>query len=514
MKKEIFSISLLVLSLLLFSCNTTPKKPNYSQFNTSYSEFLKSAIKELGTKHGLSLAVVKDDQIIYEHYHGFADMDKGKKVDENTLFYIASATKSFTALSALILDNKGKLDLDKSLSAYFPEVNFAPELKADHITGHDLLLHTSGIINWPIINSTAYTGIHDQNQLLEQLSQLTKVNQKAPLGKFQYSNLGYNILSMIIERELDMDWQSVLEEEIFKPLQMDHTTARISTADQNGWEVARPHSQLNDQNKLGRLLLEKKDNTMHAAGGMITTSQDMARWLIMELNNGKIDGKQIFDTALIKKSVLSHVSQDKKYMELKRFGYGYGWNQGTTNHGDTLVHHFGGYVGFHSEVSFIPSKNVGVVIMANESNTGRYLSFLLTSYAVDYFSGREDIDAYYQNKLKEYSKTIVVLKDKVKKKYIKLSERQWQLELPFSSYAGRYTSDLFGTLTIEHLGENRLIASSGNLKSVEATPYKNVNSIRVEMVPGSGSGIQFIVNDGKVEQAIWEDQTYTKVTNQ
>ncbi|WP_271784619.1 serine hydrolase domain-containing protein [Aquimarina algiphila] len=513
MKKEIFSISLLTLSLFFLSCSTTPKKPDYSEFNTSYSEFLESAVKELGTKHGLSLAVVKDDQVIFEHYHGLANIDKGIKVDENTLFYIASATKSFTALSALILENKGKLDLDKSLSAYFPEVNFAPELKADHITGHDLLLHTSGIKNWPIINSTAYTGIHDQNQLLEQLSQLTKVNQKAPHGKFQYSNLGYNILSMIMERELDTDWQSVLEEEIFNPLQMNRTTALMSTADQNGWEVAKPHSQLNDQNKLERLLLEKKDNTMHAAGGMITTSRDMARWLIMELNNGKIDNKQIFDTDLIKKSVLSHVRQDRKYMELKRFGYGYGWNQGTTNHGDTLVHHFVGYVGFHSEVSFMQSKKVGVVVMANESDTGRYLSFLLTSYAIDYFSGRKDIDVYYQNKLKEYSKTIATFKENVKEHYIKLAERQWQLELPFSSYAGKYTSDLFGTLIIEHLGENRLIASSGNLKSVDATPYKNANSIRVEMVPGSGSGIQFIVNEGKVEQAIWEDQIYTRVIN-
>jgi len=201
MKQSFFSI--LFLSLICASCT---KQPDYAKFTADYSHFIEKAINAFETKHGLALAIVKDDQIIFEKYHGLADVEKKVPVDENTCFYIASSTKSFTALAALILEYKGKLDLNKSVSDYFPEINFAPELKTDSITIHHLIQHTSGIQNWPMINATAYTGVHDSDMLLAQLEKFTRVDKRAPFGEFKYTNLGYNILGMIMNRELGKDW--------------------------------------------------------------------------------------------------------------------------------------------------------------------------------------------------------------------------------------------------------------------------------------------------------------------
>ncbi|WP_027078001.1 serine hydrolase domain-containing protein [Maribacter antarcticus] len=510
MKKNITLIITLLLSLFLVSSCTRTKKTDYSEFTKAYNQFIELATNEFGTQHGLSLAIVKDNQIIFEKYHGLADLETDKMVDKNTLFYIASTTKSFTALAALILESKGELDLERSLSEYFPEINFDPSLKADSITIRNLVQHTSGIENDPIIQATAYTGIHNPNMLLEMLSQLTTINVDAPYGVYGYTNLGYNILSMIIDRELDTNWQAVLDEEIFEPLQMTHTSAIMSDAKKNGWEVAKPLSQVNVENKLKSFLLAKKDNTMHAAGGMITSSRDIARWLIMELNSGKIEGKQIFDSKMIKNSVFPHANQDRKHRDRKELGYGYGWESGTTELGDTLISHGGGFVGTHSEVSFMPSAGLGIVVLANNSTSGKRLGFLLSSYAYDYFSGREDINTYYQKKIKEYKEEIKELQERRKKRFAERMEMQWQFDLAFSNYAGTYTNELLGSLKIAHLGDNRLVAEIGNLKSPLATPYKHINSIRVEMTPNNGSIIQFVVNDGKVKHATFWGQTYTK----
>jgi len=115
----------------------------------------------------------------------------------------------------------------------------------------------------------------------------------------------------------------------------------------------------------------------------------MSRLMIVELNNGKIDGEHIIDSSLVKKSQLKQADQDRMYSDLKRFGYGYGWNIATTPLGDTLVHHFGSFTGMHPQFSFVRKTGVGVVIMANEGGISYDLNMLLSGYVFDYFSKRK-----------------------------------------------------------------------------------------------------------------------------
>ncbi|WP_299361619.1 hypothetical protein [Winogradskyella sp.] len=89
----------------------------------------------------------------------------------------------------------------------------------------------------------------------------------------------------------------------------------------------------------------------------------------------------------------------------------------------------------------------------------------------------------------------------------------WQLELPHEEYAGTYISELFGTLEIKYIVGNQLTAQVGNLKSPVAEPYTDPNSIRVEMIPRSGSVIHFNIEEGIVVKAIWDGLTYTKMTD-
>lgn len=507
--KNLFLIA--CFSFLILSCKNN-KKPSYPEFNKAYSEFIDIAVNELGTKHGLALAVIKDDAIIFEKYSGIANVLTGEKVDESTLFYIASITKSFTALAALSLEEKGKLSLDTSLAVYFPEINFDPALKADKITIHELIIHTSGIEIPGMINSTAYTGIHDEELLFNQLKSLSKVNENAPFGKFEYTNLGYNILGMILKREFGKDWKSIVEEEVFTTLQMKHSSTNMSTAKNNGWKVAKPHTQLNPARELKRLYLEKKDNIMHAAGGIISTPRDMSKYIIMHLNKGKLNGKQVFQADLITKSQLKFTEQTGTFLGVKDFGYGYGWNQSTTSLGDTIIQHSGGFTGAVANVTFNPSNKTGIVVMANEkSRMGIFLTTQLTSYVFDYFSGRKNIKEYYTKKIKDFNTQI---KDRIIAVHAKNKRRKtvkWNLELPLSNYVGVYKSELFGDLIIKQTS-NGLIAKLGNLKSTTAQAGKIKNSLNVEMVPGRWKYIIFKLKNGKVNEAIWDGQKYFAIS--
>ena len=508
MKKQIKKILLITsLSLVIFSCKQK-KEHSYTEFKKAYSEFIDLAIKEFDTKHGFALAVTKDNTIIFEKYYGISDINTGEKVDASTRFYIASITKSFTALAALSLESKGKISLSTSLADFFPEINFDPKLQAKKITIHELIIHTSGIEVPGMVNATAYTGIHDDELLFKQLKSLSKINKNAPFSEFEYTNLGYNILGMIFKRELGKDWKTIVEEEIFSTLQMNQSSANMSTAENKGWKIAKPHKQLNPARELERLYLEKKDNIMHAAGGIISTPRDMAKYIIMHLNQGKLQDQQVFEASLIAKSQSKFTDQTGTFLGVRDFGYGYGWNQSITSLGDTIVQHSGGFTGAVANVTFNPSNKTGIVVMANEkSRMGIFLTTQLTSYVFDYFSGRENIKEYYTNKIKDFNTQIKNRIESVEKKNQKRKSVKWDLELPFSKYLGIYKSKFFGNLVIKQTPKG-IVAHLGNLTSSPAQAGEIKNSINIEMIPGRWKYIVFKLKDGEVNSAIWNGQEY------
>ncbi len=499
---------IILLSLVLISC-IPPSE--YTEFQQDFHSFIDKSVEKMNTQHGLAISVVKDDQLVYEGYFGPADAENNIAVTAKTDFYIASSTKSFTALATLLLAEQDKIDLNRSLAGYFPEINFSPELKADSVTINHLLTHTAGLKNNPLVFLTAFTGNHTPEKLHRVLAEFTQVDKKNPFPQFAYTNFGYVVISMILERELKKPWQDILAETVFQPAGMKQTSAYISDAEKNNWHLAKPYTQRNRENELQPISLQKIDNTMHAAGGMITTTQDLTRWLIIQLNQGKIDGEQVFPAGLIKQAQTPQAKQDRKYFNLHRFAYGYGWNIATVPSGDTLIHHYGGYPGAHAQVSFMPQYNIGVAVLTNENNQGQDLAYLLASYAFDYLSGKADMDSVYSAKLD----TVKAQNDRWLKGIFahedERAKRTWQLELPFSAYSGTFENDPMGKLIVENPADSVLTATLGNLKSAKAEPFTQPNSIRVEMIPGSGSVLLFEVKNGKVLGANLNGMNFKKI---
>ena len=185
---------------------------------------------------GLGVAVVRGANVIYVKGFGFADRERRRRATADTQFYIASTTKSFTALAGALLASRGLIDLDMPLSRALPGAKFHPEVSPDRITLRDLLTHTHGIRGGPIEIRTAFTGEFTNAQLLD----ILKFHAPAPTGRsFAYSNLGYNIFGMVLDEKFKEGWKQVLQREVFDPLDLRSTTAWISKVDPN--RLAQPY---------------------------------------------------------------------------------------------------------------------------------------------------------------------------------------------------------------------------------------------------------------------------------
>lgn len=477
---------------------------DWDVFATEANALIASALAEITEVPGLAMAVVVEDRVALARGWGVADIENDVPSTGETLYYIASATKPFTALAAARLHARGIIDLDSSLASHLEGSGMDLELVPAAVTLRDLLSHTAGLENGAMTTRLAYTGEHTP-ELLWRLLSATEPNEAGP-GSFEYTNFGYNLLTLVLERELDQPWQDLLRDEVFAPAGLQRTTAYASLPVAEGWPVAAPYFGMHPEG-MWRVPLVKVDATMHSAGGMLTTAEDAARWLLLQLNDGRIDGQQIFDPEVIHETHLSRVEPEDSGRRLfGTTGCGLGWLHGSYA-GQEVLHHSGGYPGFRSLISFMPEAGVGVALFVNESSVGNPLAETLVAWAYDWWleSGTETGD--------EALARVVQMRDRFAERieagFAERAQREWALELDRAAYVGRYANSAYGLVEVQVEGES-LEVRMGQLHCV-AEPFSEPNSIRVELVPGQGEVMRFIVGeDGHVSAMEYDGARFAR----
>src|SRR6266511_5450370 len=160
MKKAIVILlaALLLNSASVFVFAQTDARPSAEKdFIAAYDAQIRKTMATFPDLPGIAIVVIKDDRPIFVRAYGMADNEAGIKADTDTLYYIASSTKSFTALTAAMLDKEGKIKLSDPVTKYTPGIHFKNDIP-DKITIRDLLTHTSGLRNVPLMNRLAFTG--------------------------------------------------------------------------------------------------------------------------------------------------------------------------------------------------------------------------------------------------------------------------------------------------------------------------------------------------------------------
>ena len=322
-----------------------------------------SKVRELHVP-GFSVAVVCGDHIVYSSGFGETGPPGRKKIAADSLFYLASSTKSLTALASAQLAAKGKLDLQAPVERYLPRFRLADPEATENVTVEDLLTHRRGLTDIPIMVGEALTGEMNDDRFYRLLANVK------PREKFVYSNLHYTILQRVLEKVSGEPWQQLLKNEVFKPLGMKHTMASYNAM------VGDPHfagmlEEVNGQWVPTRT--PKHEQTMNAAGGVASTAPDLARLLIAMLNDGKIGGHRALPSGLAAREIQPRVQLESSYQLFQRTGYGYGWYDGIY-HNQRAVHHFGSYEGAHAHLSFLPEKGIGVVVLVNMHEPVNYFA--------------------------------------------------------------------------------------------------------------------------------------------
>lgn len=290
---------------------------------------------------GVSLAIVKNGKLIYAKGYGLANVELQVPVKPETVFQSGSVGKQFTATAVMMLVEAGKINLDDKINKYFTD---APEIWKN-ITVRNLLTHTSGLGDYP----DDFDFRHDYSE-----DDLYKIIKAVPLdfqpgAKWQYSNLGYVTLGILIHKVTGKFYGDFLRERIFQPLGM--TTARIiSEADivpnrAAGYQIV--DGELKNQDWVAPSL-----NTT-ADGALYLTTLDMAKW-----------DAALYTEKLLKKSSFNEMWSPVKLNDGKTYPYGFGWELGEVN-GHPVIEHDGAWQGFKSAISRFPNDSLTVIIFAN-----------------------------------------------------------------------------------------------------------------------------------------------------
>ena len=359
MKKAIVIslVALLLNSAGPFVFAQTLRPASEKDFTATYDAQIRKTMATFPDLPGIAIVVIKDDRPIFVRAYGMADKEAGIKADSDTLFYTGSSTKSFTALAAAMLDQEGKIKLSDPVTKYTPGIRFKNEIP-DKITIRDLLTHTSGLRNGALINRLAFTGQIDQREIDHVFAEGTTFND-ANFGKYNYTNLGYNIYGLALHYHLNKKWQDLLQERIFAPAGLKHTTAYVSKARAKKFKIVAPYVISTDGSDAGKMVrsgLEKTDDNMQSAGGIFMSISDLGRWLNLNMNGGKLDGKQVVPADIIRKVQTGYTKSTRNEPPFSGDGeYGLGWQIGKYRN-EKVVYHHGGYPGYRSHVSFMPER--------------------------------------------------------------------------------------------------------------------------------------------------------------
>jgi len=311
---------------------------------------------------GASLAIVEGDRIVYQKGYGRA-RPEGETPTPQTPFLIGSLTKSFTALAVMQLVEAGKVELDAPVQRYLHWFRVADPQSSAQITVRHLLNQTSGLSTssgWiPLSN------FDDSADATErQARALSTAELSHPVGTaFAYSNSNYNLLGLIIEAASGESYAEYIQNHVFTPLEMSHSTTAKTIAKENGLAAAKPAA---GHRYWFWFPVAAPDLPIPQgslpSGQLISSSEDMARYMIALLNGGRYGDTQILSEAGI--AELQRGVAESEEMGISMGAYGMGWYVDDVG-GTRVAWHTGMVPEFSSYMALLPEQKRGIVLLIN-----------------------------------------------------------------------------------------------------------------------------------------------------
>ncbi len=390
---------------------------------------------------GMAVAIVKDGEIIFAKGYGVQEYGQQQTVDEHTNFAIASNTKAFIAAALARLVWEGKISWDDKVVKHLPYFALYDAYATRHATIRDLLSHRlglgtfSGDVIW-------YKSTYSAEEVVKHIRYIPQAYDfRAGYG---YSNVMFITAGEVIKAVTGMPWDEFVHNQFFAPLNMDRTVTSVKTlpAMKN---IARPHKTI--AGRITPIPWANWDN-MGAAGGIISNVEDMARWLILQMNHGLNGADTLFSPEVQVDMWTPHNNHKvslaaQKNIPSRHFSaYGLGW--GISDYqGRKMVAHGGGYDGMFSRVTMIPEEHLGIVVLTN-AMTG--IATPITLRAIDEILGTGNRD-WSKEALSRAAKSAQRKQDRINRR-VKARISGTRPTLPLSAFAGQYADPFYGQVNI------------------------------------------------------------------
>ncbi|MBL7731584.1 MAG: serine hydrolase [Chitinophagaceae bacterium] len=432
-------ISLLLATLFFFYSNLFSQKDTLPSFiKDSLDTYVERALAEWKIP-GAAVCVVKNGKVAYMKGYGVKELGSPDKVDENTLFMIGSNSKAFTATAVAMLDANKKLSLDDKVQKWLPAFKLYDPWVAKEANLRDLLCHRLGFETF----QGDFMYFDSDLTAAEVMDKFAKVK---PLygfrSKWGYTNAAFGVAGEVIQKASGKTWADFITDSIFRPLGMNNSVA-LSANIKAATNRASAHTV--DMGQLKKIPYGNIDN-IAPAGSISSSVNDMSKWVMALLNNGKLDGKQVIPAAAIGQTRTPHSIMgngghmfNKAHFNL----YGLGWFL-EEYAGRKIVAHTGGVNGFVTSVCLVPEEKLGIIVLTN-TDANNFFEAL-----------RNEIeDAYLGLPYRNYSKVFLTYHqadEAEKEKEYKAIRDSIALKpktaLPLTAYAGQYNHAIYGNMTI------------------------------------------------------------------
>lgn len=437
MKKILFA------SLIMICCFSTAT----AQMSSAAIDSLVEKVRTTFDVPGIAVAVIKEDKIIHAKGYGVRSLATKEKVDENTLFGIASNSKAFTSAALAMLVDEGKLQWDDKVTQYIPEFKLYDPYVTNEFTIRDLLTHRSGmglgagdLMMFPDSNNFTRKDIIHNLRYLKPVSSFR--------SKYDYDNNLYIVAGEVISIVSGMPWETFIEQRIMQPLGMNRSKASISRVKDRSNMIV-PHAPVNG--KVQPISIDWSE-TANAAGGIQSNLTDLSRWVIMQMNHGKYGdnlSKTLFSDKVHEEmwapQTLMPVTTAPPY-NTHFAAYGLGWVLNDVK-GYKQVSHTGGLAGVVTQVTLLPEMKLGIIVLTNQQAGAAFVA--ITNTIKDSYLGITGMD-----RIKQMHDRVVKNETEAKK----ITDSIWLViaaqqksntgKIDLSNFTGNYTDKWFGDVLI------------------------------------------------------------------
>ncbi len=394
---------------------------------------------------GIGLAIVKDGQVVIAKGFGVRRLGEPAPVDCQTLFGIASNTKVFTAVALGLLVEEGKIAWDAPVIDYLPWFQMWDPYVTRELTIRDLLVHRSGLglgagdlLWWP---PSTYT----RKEIMQRLRFIKPTTSFR--SAYAYDNVLYLVAGEVIETVSGLTWEDFVGQRILKKVGMTTSDVRYSATANKG-NVAGTHAKVEGVVRLVKPM--DSDNT-NPAGGINSNAEDMARWMLVLLNEGRLaDGSRLFSEKTARELVtlvtpMPVQAPPPELTALKANFRGYALGLGVHDYrGKKVITHTGGLPGYVSKVTLLPELNLGITVLTNQESGEAFSS--LTWHIVDHYLGvptTDWVDAYLKVRARGEARTAEAIE-----KAVSARDAASKPSLALEKYAGAYTDAWYGDITM------------------------------------------------------------------